>query len=97
MTVSECLGSKEWSALQNISIFPNPGHSGFILDIYSSKETGIQLEVLESSGKKVYVSELQLVHGQQQIQINLPELSEGMYFLSINKAGIKTVKKLLID
>jgi len=76
----------------NFKIYPNPSNGDFTL---TSDATHLNTEIVVSDfyGKLVYVDKLNLNHK----QINLSNLSSGIYMITLTQNGISTTKKIILD
>ncbi len=80
------------SGMNNILFYPNPTKG--ILNIRTGQQLkGIyRLEVLNLTGRSLII---QSVRGEETVQINLSDLSKGIYFIRISNATSSAVKKII--
>ncbi len=64
--------------LQNLIIYPNPFTSGFYLSI--ENDTDLNFNLVDNLGREVEVYQNNIENG---VEFNLPNASEGIYFLNI--------------
>ncbi|MFK8101892.1 MAG: glycoside hydrolase family 9 protein, partial [Saprospiraceae bacterium] len=82
-----------------VSLQPNPARQQTLVNIASSVRDQSQLEVISADGKEVFrIDQLNIRKGENQISLNLAELSPGIYFVKINylTSGKYTVNKLVV-
>lgn len=81
-----------------ISIFPNPVSEGTTVSYFVSKNAFVQVEILNSDGKKVnaLVSEKQ-DKGQHFINFNRNKLNSGIYFCKLTVDGKSTTTKFIVQ
>jgi len=77
----------------NIKLYPNPASNNFTLD-YRGNQQLTQLTVMNVNGQIVLHKDLSEFNGQQ--QINIQDLSAGMYFVNLESTRNKVTKKLII-
>lgn len=83
------VGIKELNVgLSEFSIVPNPMSGDNIDLIFNSKTQGnTQLKVFDNMGKIVIEISKEINLGRNKLNVDLPNLSNGLYFLSIEKDG----------
>ena len=87
---SVILGSVN-NLVDNIVLYPNPVKDEINIKIYDSKSE-YYIEIFDITGKKMHQGKLQ----KDQSKINVNELPNGMYYLSIsNKSGNKYTSKFI--
>jgi hypothetical protein len=78
----------EISSINSISVYPNPATNFAKINLYSSKKKNITLELTNTIGKIVREVNIDLLPGNNNINLNLSTLKNGIYFInsvSINK------------
>ena len=93
-TVNVTLGLEENILDKETSIYPNPNKGSFALN-YSGQEKLVQLEVIDMLGKKVQMISLESFTNSQ--EVNLTNLAQGMYFITIQSASAKVTKRMIIE
>jgi PKD repeat protein len=79
--------------LEEINVYPNPASNELFIDLNQSYQN-IKIELITENGKIV---RSQMVSNQQLVNFDVAELSEGTYFVKLDKEGhIKTIKVLLV-
>ena len=76
----------------HVTVAPNPAKD-FINVSVSNGNTGITVELIDISGKKLYEEKM----GGAFIKINTSRLSKGIYFVKLEGANISAVKKVIIQ
>ena len=79
------------------NIFPNPNSGKFTLDYWSARDNVIQVKVFDISGKIHFDNQIQVSKGDNVEQINLNNLSNGIYLLNINNGGDELNQKIIIQ
>ena len=82
----------------NLEIFPNPAsdHVSVSFDLLDDKNVSIKmLNVLGQSVKTI--SKQQLSNGHHDVQLQVNDLSKGIYFLNVDIDGALTTKKVVVE
>jgi photosystem II stability/assembly factor-like uncharacterized protein len=69
----------------DLTLYPNPSSDFINIDISSLDANNVSLKLIDNAGKTVYSQDLSAMEGQQKIQIDVHDLSEGMYILNLSK------------
>ena len=96
VSVAVCGGLKEQSLLSNISIYPNPGESGFNVEFYSAKAGLMDLSLTDVLGKVIFTEQIRIVQGKQIIPIAHIDVAEGIYFLNLQTEQSRRVEKIVV-
>ncbi len=77
-----------------IYVFPNPFQSVTTLEIYLSEQNNISISIVDVVGRTIkLIHPANLLIGRNPISIDLSELNDGIYFLSLKSGGlIQTIK-----
>ncbi|NNK80905.1 MAG: T9SS type A sorting domain-containing protein, partial [Flavobacteriales bacterium] len=78
-----------------IQIHPNPSNGQFTLSIDMYEGSVLDLEILDSKGKQVYSEEGSMMIDRLRKNIDLSDLSDGIYFARILIDGRQVVRKLI--
>lgn len=92
------VGIVEQTAPTTLSIsnsFPNPCKDALTVQIKSELTCSANLEIHDMTGKLVYNKESRLQQGDNTIQLNLGELSDGSYLLAIHTENGSSSKQLI--
>ncbi|MCS6981097.1 MAG: T9SS type A sorting domain-containing protein [Flavobacteriales bacterium] len=77
-----------------VKLFPNPVHHLFSLDLSADKALdGLELEIVDITGKTLHSEDLGKVQGALRKQISAAHLSTGLYALRIKYQGHSTTLK----
>ncbi len=87
------VGDKENTAENSFSIQPNPGNGIFEVQFTSFSKKNI--EIIDLLGKVIFSSEIEA--NKSKYQLNLTNQPKGLYFLVINEAGNKQMKRIVIE
>jgi hypothetical protein len=89
------VGMNETSEINNLSLYPNPNHGSFSVGFTLKESSATKLELINMLGQQVWISNMQLQNGEQQIPINL-SLSAGVYVLKITTSTGEITKQVLV-
>ncbi len=84
------------NSLSNIKIYPNPGSGLFNLSYSLSNAGNISISIIDELGQVVYTNAEHRSAGQTNEQINLENLSAGIYSLRLQTSSGIMVKKLVV-
>ncbi|MBL7894544.1 MAG: T9SS type A sorting domain-containing protein, partial [Bacteroidia bacterium] len=92
-TVDACVGISESEKLNHsISVYPNPAANKLFVEMENELSSEIELNLINIDGRKV--KSLRLFSKRQEIDVN--ELSAGIYFVEIGNEKALIRKKLII-
>lgn len=80
------------SAFESLSIFPNPANSTVSVDLSDVEQT-VHLRLMDLSGK-IVLSKMNVQSGMIE-QLNIENLNDGFYFLSIESENNRRVEKIV--
>ncbi len=76
-------------------LIPNPNAGAFTIDFNSDVDDEATMEIIDIMGKVVYVKDLQIIQGTNNMSIELP-LQSGQYFTRIYGESFHAVKKFIV-
>ena len=88
---------EELDGNSQIGVFPNPNKGNFYIKgtVESSKE--VIISIYNSSGQKVYTKEIVPKSGKILQEIQMNDVSAGLYYLVLQQANKKWVHKLMVE
>ncbi len=92
----ESTGIADIQNLNNVSVYPNPFHSGLTITYNLKKESNVNISVYNTVGElvKVLVNERQ-VAGEQIVNWSATSINNGLYFIRLQVDGKVTVQKVI--
>jgi len=88
---TQYLGKVELKA-SNITVYPNPAHDKLFIDLGAEFKNEVQIELVDVTGRIL----LKSVFEHRLSQLDLPDLTNGIYFIKISSENGNAVKKILI-
>ena len=76
-----------------VSIFPNPATNNVTINIGSSSSMANEVSIIDITGRPVYNTTL---NGTSSLQVDISNLTPGIYFVLLNNESGITVKKLSV-
>jgi PKD repeat protein len=84
--------------IQSMNVFPNPSSNGkFQLSFEGAESADYFLELINVLGEKVYAEHLGHFSGKYTKQLDLSELSNGIYLLSVKSGNSHAVKRVIVQ
>jgi hypothetical protein len=80
-----------------IEIYPNPNNGNFTLELNDNKESKIDLEIFDIIGENVHSESKSINNGNKSIEIDLSNLSTGIYTIIVLSKSGKISKQLIIE
>ena len=87
----------EENVVSSLIVFPNPANSKVTLTINLSQSANVSISIYDVNGKEVvFVPEQWLDTGTHNQEVDVDELSQGLYVVKINTGNTFITKKLLL-
>lgn len=98
MTPEDISGTTtEKIVLSSATIYPNPSKSTITLAISLSQSTNVTISIYDVNGKEVvFVPNQWLQTGTHNVEVNVDDLTEGLYVVKINTDNNSITQKLLL-
>ncbi len=90
------VGINTFSEVNNINITPNPNIGIFTLSINSSQKEELNISICNILGIEIFKTTIYKSQENLNTNINLPYITNGLYYISINSHEKVTTKQLLI-
>ena len=91
------VNTNEIQNLQNLLLYPNPNHGSFSIEFELSELKNIEIKIYNSIGQQIFDKTQSKFIGKYKEQVNLPEISAGVYFVIIGLDGQKISKRILVN
>jgi hypothetical protein len=87
-------GIKQQStAFENLNFYPNPTSSNGTIEVVLNENAKMDIAVINSVGQTVYSTTLSGNAGSNKVELNLTDLSSGLYFYQVKLEGSKAITK----
>ena len=70
-----------------LKIYPNPVRDVLFVDVSSSVQQSLELEIFDVAGRVVFNSSIELQQGSQKLSLDVSEIGNGIYFLKFDKGN----------
>lgn len=82
-----------------MTVFPNPlsSESALTIQFEDVVSGNVSLTLLSARGRKVLQIKMRDVKERDQFQVNMHHVKRGVYLLLVEKNGLKTTQKLIIQ
>ena len=85
----------DYDVLQN---YPNPASDLTIVKVNIRKNTDLTIEVVNMLGQKVMTVDAGAVKpGMNQVELNVSNLTPGVYFYTVRAGDAKVTKKMIVE
>lgn len=71
------------NAASSFQVFPNPVMNNFTASFSAPKTTTATLLIRNTSGQTVFRKTVDVIKGNNSVQVNVPQLNTGMYYLNV--------------
>ena len=78
-----------------VQVFPNPVPDRFYIYLRNMASATANINLYNAAGQRVYTKAVNFLNGSEYLEIPSANLAKGAYFLRINAADFKFVKKLI--
>lgn len=88
---------KEIDFIQSVQLYPNPNKGNFILDVVSTQNRKIKLNIVDVLGRIVYQSNVEIPAGRSKKDFNVSGLSAGNYMILLQSEDAVNVKQMIVE
>jgi hypothetical protein len=90
-------GIKEESAVvSNLNFYPNPASTNGTIEVVLAENAKMDIVVLNSVGQTVYTTSANGIAGSNKVNVDLNNLSSGLYFYQVKIANSKSITKKFV-
>ena len=93
--VDVCLSIENRSAKQVLNVYPNPHDENFTLEFEVAKSAVFTIKLVNVLGETVKEIENSFLSGVYKNEISTKDLPNGMYFITVQSADMKSVKRVV--
>ena len=88
--------SEESAVVSNLNFYPNPASTNGTIEVLLAENARMDIVVLNSVGQTVYTTSVNGSAGSNKVNIDLNNLSGGLYFYQVKIANSKSVTKKFV-
>ncbi len=89
---------KEVSAMSNFRLYPNPGDGRFTISFVTQKSAGdVRISVSSVTGQRVWEERFRMNGSSFRREVDLGDISAGVYFVEVLAAGERTTRKVVVQ
>ena len=81
------------SSISNLNFYPNPASNNAIIDVKLTETAKLDVAILNSVGQTIYTTVVNGNVGSNKVDVNLNNLSAGLYFYQVKVGNIKAITK----
>lgn len=96
-TITVTTASNDLFATFAADILPNPNQGAFSLQLNVPYSINGNIKILDVTGKIVYIKEVNLVEGNQNVVFEQNDLPKGMYYLQLNSGDKIGTMKFIVE
>ncbi len=83
--------------VSKLNVYPNPSSGVVNLEFEATSSENARIQVIDAMGREVISQEKFVTGGNNEIELNLNEVSEGLYFIKINVGNYNACKRVLLS
>ena len=95
VTIDECVGVEELTE-GNINVFPNPANSILNISLDNISSSKVEIKMFNAQGKIALIKEINNTDSESTTKLDVSNLPQGIYLLSIKSNGIEIARKKVI-
>lgn len=97
ITVNNCIGIIENANVYEVNVYPNPTQGMFTLAINNGSIEELIVTIVDMQGKTIFTSRDKNIGNEFKKQIDLSDVSKGIYFIKLNTGSGVKVQKLIVE
>ena len=82
--------------MTNVSVYPNPVQDQLTIQVNASQASEMNISIYNITGQKVMESNTSVYTGMNERQINVNELTSGIYFVTVKANGFESTMKFVV-
>ncbi len=95
---AEVLGIRDNEKINDlISLSPNPNNGNFAINYFSVTNKKVKFKIVDILGQILLANEINLTKGTNQMDMSIPNLKKGIYFLEFESDNNKHIEKVVIQ
>lgn len=95
---AEVLGIRDNEKINDlVSLSPNPNNGNFAINYFSVTNKKVKIKIVDILGQILLANEINLTKGTNQMDMSIPNLKKGIYFLEFESDNNKHIEKVVIQ
>jgi len=90
-------GVEEKNIISSLNVYPNPSSENLTLKLNLTEHKEINIALLDITGKTILTEIKQLAQGESAVNLNIGNLSKGIYFVKLYGSGINENRKIILE
>ncbi|TAE89621.1 MAG: PKD domain-containing protein, partial [Bacteroidetes bacterium] len=91
------VGLPQYELIQQLAVYPIPTKTSITLEIDALKAHPADVKIINLLGQVVEHNNLNILSGKQRYQIDLSQLTKGVYFIELNHNENKVIKRIVVE
>lgn len=87
--------NKNSEGLSIFEIIPNPNNGTFVLSFKNDFKNNVEIDIISSLGATIWSNKL--LGNKENLKVELPDLSQGVYLVQVKEKNRKHYKKMIIN
>lgn len=83
--------------LSFINVYPNPNAGNFNIDYFSKNPAMLNVYIMDLTGRTIFSTTQEVFDGMNTFQLNLPDLTNGMYLMNIVNGDDRLMKRFIVQ
>jgi len=81
----------------DFTVYPNPSHGDVNVSFNSPESQNVSVRIFDMVGKTILTREITVDEGTNKFNLDLADLTKGIYFVELNSTSERLVKKLILE
>lgn len=90
-------GVEEKNIISSLNVYPNPSSENLTLKLNLTEQKEINIALVDITGKTILTETKQLAQGESAVNLNIGNLSKGIYFVKLSGSGINENRKIILE
>lgn len=95
--VKECTAIGELSSLNSFSVYPNPAHGAFTVDLNTQAVKDLTVTVCNATGQQVFGKSLSNANGNISMPVDITGAASGVYLVKVTSEGKSVSKTIIVE
>ena len=97
ITFKDCTGINELGSLSKLNVYPNPSNGEFVIEFNADEPQKLSIKIYNANGSLVYTIDELNFTGQYKENINLNNVSDGIYTIFISDKENVITRRVVIE